>query len=153
MCVQNALQAAFSSHRDFFLQRSCRKEDDESYVVLLHSIDRNMRDKHNYKVTPGHVEGHIASMGFTVAPLKPAYRMKMGERLLDSHECLVTLVLSADMGGWLGADSSFKYCCPFFGDLEIEWLQRLLMTLVALGNKVWLWLPVASCMQYFPQYT
>jgi hypothetical protein len=134
--VQNALQAAFAAHRDFFLQRSCRKDDDDTYVVLLHSMDREAREKHNFRATPGNVEGRIASMGFTVAPLKPAYRLKHGDRLMDSHECLVTLVLSADIGGWLGAHSPMRYCFPFWSDLENSWLQRLLMTLVALGNKV-----------------
>ena len=82
------------------------------------------------------MEGRIASMGFTVAPLKPAYRLKVSDRLMDSHECLVTLVLSADIGGWLGSTSPLRYCFPFWSDLENSWLQRLLMTLVALGNKV-----------------
>lgn len=133
VCLQNALQDAFASHRDFFLQRCCRKDDDESYVVLLHSIDR---ETHKFKATPGNVEGRIASMGFTVAPLKPVYRHKMADRVMDSHECLVTLVLSADVGGWLGAHSPLSYCFPFWRDLENSWLQKLLMTLVALGNKV-----------------
>ena len=131
--MQNALQCAFASHRDFFLQRSCRKDDDDTYVVLLHSI---CRETHSFQATPGNVEGRIASMGFTVAPLKPAYRLKVSDRLMDSHECLVTLVLSADIGGWLGSTSPLRYCFPFWSDLENSWLQRLLMTLVALGNKV-----------------
>jgi START domain len=131
--VQNPLQGAFSSHREFFIQRSCRRDDDDSHVVLLHSVDR---EAHDFEATPGHVEGVIKSMGFTVAPLKPRYRRSASLPALDSHECLVTLVLSLDLGGWLGANSCLRYWLPFWSELEACWVQKLLMTLVALGNKV-----------------
>lgn len=146
--MQNALQATFVRRREFFLQLSVRRDDDDCYVVLLHSIPREQKG-HTFARTPGTVEGRIVSMGFTVAPLKLRYR-RTGSSAgggvdkaapaagggLSSPECLVTLVLSMDLGGWLGARTLLRYTLPFWSELQRGWVEALLMSLVALGNKV-----------------
>ena len=48
----------------------------------------------------------------------------------------MTLVLSMDLGGWLGARTLLRYTLPFWSELQRGWVEALLMSLVALGNKV-----------------
>lgn len=144
--MQSGFQAAFVRRREFFLQLSVRRDDDDCYVVLLHSIPAE-QEGHTFARTPGTVEGRIVSMGFTIAPLKPRYRRNSGSGgaadvgpprsgSLNSTECLVTLVLSIDLGGWLGARTLLRYTLPFWSELQRPWVEALLMSLVALGNKV-----------------
>lgn len=145
--MQSAFQAAFVRRREFFLQLSVRHDDDDCYVVLLHSIPAE-QEGHTFARTPGTVEGRIVSMGFTIAPLKPRYRRPGSSAggggdpwpaaagAAGSPECLVTLVLSMDLRGWLGARTLLRYTLPFWSELQRGWVESLLMSLVALGNKV-----------------
>eukprot|EP00892_Ulva_mutabilis_P002877 jgi/Ulvmu1/12590/UM092_0020.1 len=152
MAPPNSLQAVFVRRREFFLQLSVRRDDDDCYVVLLHSIPREQQGR-TFVRTPGTVEGRIVSMGFTIAPLKPRYRRAGSSAgggsgsgaaalpagaggALNSPECLVTLVLSMDLGGWLGARTLLRYTLPFWSELQRGWVEALLLSLVALGNKV-----------------
>ncbi len=87
----------------------------------------------------------MLAAGFTLAPLKAADDVEWrggggdgggspGFHGADSPECLVTLVLSVDFGGLLSRRS---WLWPIVGEaLSMPWLENLLMTVVALRDKV-----------------
>lgn len=143
--LQGPLQRLLARNRDLFLRPSVRRDADGTYVVLLQSIDRAAS---SLALTPGHVEATIPAMGFTISPLKREYlphraagasrgappaRVAAAEA---SPESLVTLVLSLDLGGWLGAARLACLPRPLRDALSRVWVEALLMTVIALANKV-----------------
>jgi hypothetical protein len=122
--------------RDVFLKVSCCCDDSGTSLVLFQSVDA---DAENLPRTLGHVEASIASMGFTIAPLKREHlRAEGGDTVRGggSRESLVTVVLSWDLGGGLSARSAWRHVVPCWQGLQWPWTEALLMTIVALANVV-----------------
>ena len=76
------------SPRELLIRRNSRRHEDGSYLVLLQS------EPTSDPPSPGHVRADLVYAGFTFAPL-------VGDMTGDGGECLVTMVLKADLGGWL----------------------------------------------------
>lgn len=75
----------------------------------------------------GHVRANLTYAGFTFAPLKGT----RGPH--DGQECLVTMVVKMDFGGWLDASTWGGY---FMESSRQAWIEHVLMTVVALRDKV-----------------
>ena len=81
----------------------------------------------------------VISAGWTLSPLQPEY---LAGR--PSHQCLVTLVLKLDLGGWLSSSSgSFMGSLleplmnTFLGSsMRNAFLQPLMMSVISLRDKV-----------------
>ena len=81
----------------------------------------------------------IAAAGYTICPLQQRYTVN-GE----SQECLVTLVLKLDLGGWLGDHSHMAWAlAPITQRLNANFVEQLLMSVVFLRDKVRGWLVTA----------
>ena len=80
----------------------------------------------------------VISAGWTLSPLQPEYLEGR-----PSHQCLVTLVLKLDLGGWLSSSSgSFvgSLLQPFMTTLlgssvRNAFLQPLMMSVISLRDK------------------
>ena len=74
----------------------------------------------------------MASAGFTIAPLSTKYQAAGG-----SQECLVTMVLKLDLGGWLSEQSRMGWLLrPFMHGIHSSYLEPMLMSVIALRDKV-----------------
>jgi len=100
-------------------------------AISLHDCSKSIRN---------HVCGfQVISAGWTMSPLQPEY---LNGR--TSHQCLVTLVLKLDLGGWLSSSSG-----SFMGSLleplmntslgrtvHNAFLQPLMMSVISLRDTV-----------------
>jgi len=74
----------------------------------------------------------MASAGFTIAPLSTKYQAAG-----VSQECLVTMVLKLDLGGWLSEQSRMGWLLrPFMHGIHSSYLEPMLMSVIALRDKV-----------------
>ena len=74
----------------------------------------------------------MASAGFTIAPLSSKYQAAG-----ISQECLVTMVLKLDLGGWLSEQSRMGWLLrPFMHGIHSSYLEPMLMSVIALRDKV-----------------
>ena len=70
--------------------------------------------------------------GFTIAPLLAKYRVAG-----VSPECLVTMVLKLDLGGWLSERSRMGWVLrPFMHGIHSSYLEPMLMSVISLRDKV-----------------
>lgn len=120
--------------RDMVLLRTWRQEVDGSYIVLYQSTQNDLKVP-NHSQRQGSTSGwsspvrsKIQAAGYTVAPLLPEYTMN-GE----SHECLVTLVVKVDLGGWLSQQGILG---QLVGGWKRPWLDPMILSVVALRDKV-----------------
>lgn len=82
----------------------------------------------------------VISAGWTLSPLQPEY-LEGGR---PSHQCLVTLVLKLDLGGWLTSSSGGLMAAllqpimlTFLGtSVRNAFLQPLMMSVISLRDKV-----------------
>lgn len=78
----------------------------------------------------------MASAGFTIAPLSTKYQAAG-----VSQECLVTMVLKLDLGGWLSEQSRMGWLLrPFMHGIHSSYLEPMLMSVIALRDKVCIFL-------------
>ena len=90
----------------------------------------------------------VISAGWTLSPLQPEY-LEGGR---PSHQCLVTLVVKLDLGGWLTSSSSSLMAAllqpimlTFLGTaVRNAFLQPLMMSVISLRDKVLLTPPPPS---------
>lgn len=81
----------------------------------------------------------IISAGWTLSPLQPEYTEGR-----PSHQCLVTLVLKLDLGGWLSTTSQSvlgsllePLMDTFIGrSVRNAFLQPLMLSVISLRDKV-----------------
>ncbi|CAD7698962.1 unnamed protein product, partial [Ostreobium quekettii] len=123
------------SPRDVVVQRTWRQEEEDgTYVVLLHSVDRHIavdqRDQMPslWSWLRAPVRAQVSAAGFTIAPLKDC-----GQK--QSPESLVTMVLKMDFGGSVSQNCILH---PIFDLLGIRyaWIESMLMTVVRLRDRV-----------------
>lgn len=77
----------------------------------------------------GPVEATVESAGYTIAPLHSKYRGAS-----QPAECLVTLVLKVDLGGWLsGSQPRFRSLRAAIGR---SWVEPMLLSVLALRDRV-----------------
>jgi len=82
----------------------------------------------------------MASAGFTIAPLSTKYQAAG-----VSQECLVTMVLKLDLGGWLSEQSRMGWLLrPFMHGIHSSYLEPMLMSVIALRDKVCACLPAPA---------
>ncbi|KAK2077069.1 hypothetical protein QBZ16_004702 [Prototheca wickerhamii] len=83
--------------REMVLLRTWRRDEDGTFIVLYQSTQhRSVPEKRGWGPrTP--VRLAVQAAGFTIAPLLPRFRQPGGE----SRECLLTMVIKADLGGAL----------------------------------------------------
>ena len=81
----------------------------------------------------------VISAGWTLSPLQPEYTEGR-----PSHQCLVTLVLKLDLGGWLSSSSGSvmgsllePLMNTFLGtSIRNAFLQPLMLSVISLRDKV-----------------
>lgn len=85
------------------------------------------------------VAATIESAGYTIAPLQPKFCMG-GD---TSPECLVTMVLRVDLGGWLGGDLQSHARNPASWAVQALrrravqwWVEPMLLSVLALRDRV-----------------
>ena len=131
--------------REVVALRTWRKEPDGTYILLYQSTThRKARQSdiagqggwRTYLPFPGQrtpVRAHLEAAGFTISPLLPQYCPGGG----PSQECLVTLVVKANVAGSLSPTSLLSRFAPVLADAA-RWkvLEPLLMSVVALRDRV-----------------
>lgn len=121
--------------RDMVTLRTWRKEPDGTFIVLYQSIThRKARESGpSWFSFTAPVRAKVEAAGFTIAPLLPEYVPGGG----PSQECLVTLVIKADLGGALADSSLSARLAPALTDAA-RWalLEPLLMSVVRLRDRV-----------------
>jgi hypothetical protein len=121
--------------RDFVGLRTWRKEPDGTYIVLYQSTThRKARVVKNGLLNPWRpVRAKIEAAGFTISPLLPQYVPGGG----PSQECLVTLVIKADLAGSLSPLGLLSKLTPAVAEAA-RWrvMSPLLLSVVALRDRV-----------------
>jgi len=118
--------------------RTWRREPDGTYIILYQSTNHRKARVARAGWMPwswrGTVRTHVEAAGFTIAPLLPQY-IPGGEGI--SQECLVTLVVKADMGGGLAEKGAISQMAPTVA-IAMQWvlLEPLLMSVVRLRDRV-----------------
>jgi Protein ENHANCED DISEASE RESISTANCE 2, C-terminal/START domain len=118
--------------REMVLLRTWRKDEDGTYIVLYQSTNHpSVRRAQGWGWrTPVRVK--VQAAGFTIAPLLPQYTIA-GE----SQESLVTLVLKADLGGFLsGASLGGRLATPVTGHAMRSMLEPVVASIVVLRDRV-----------------
>lgn len=125
------MMGLFFSPRQSVLQRTWRKDDDGTYVIVYQAVPED--DLYGASETRG-VRAHVIAAGFTIAPLKTEY---IHHKQQLSQESLVTLVVKADPGGWLTNSGIFSRLFPFlFSYVRMKIMEPLLMSLVLLRDRL-----------------
>ncbi|PRW45250.1 ENHANCED DISEASE RESISTANCE 2 isoform X2 isoform B [Chlorella sorokiniana] len=120
--------------REMCCVRSWRQDQDGTYIILYQSTNhRKARPARggllNWRAP---VRASVQAAGFTVAPLLPRYTGGG-----PSQECLVTLVMKIDLGGWLSQRSLLRRLGrPLAEPLMRAWLEPMLLSVVMLRDKV-----------------
>ncbi|KAI7837930.1 hypothetical protein COHA_008236 [Chlorella ohadii] len=120
--------------REMCCIRSWRQDQDGTYIILYQSTNhrkaRPARGGLLHWRAP--VRASVQAAGFTVAPLLPRYTGGG-----PSQECLVTLVMKIDLGGWLSQHSLLRRLGrPLAEPLMRAWLEPMLLSVVMLRDKV-----------------
>lgn len=92
--------ASLCSPREMVLLRTWRKDIDGTYIVLYQSTNHRSVRKSAGWSWRNPVRANVQAAGFTIAPLLPQYYSGT-----QSPESLVTMVLKADLGGFLSQSS------------------------------------------------
>lgn len=129
--LSNMMGGFFFSPRESVLQRTWRKDDDGTYVIVYQAVPED--DLYGASETHG-VRANVIAAGFTIAPLRNEY-IHHEEQL--SQESLVTLVVKADAGGWLTNNGIFSRLFPFlFAYVRMKVMEPLLMSLILLRDRL-----------------
>ena len=124
--------ASLCAPREIVLLRTWRKDVDGTYIILYQSTNhRSMRKVKGWgwKVP---VRANVQAAGFTISPLLPQYITGK-----ESSESLVTMVLKADLGGYLSPTSVFgRYLQPLTDHAVRGMLEPIVTSLVVLRDHV-----------------
>lgn len=115
------------------LLRTWRRDEDGTYIVLYQSTThRSVRGATGWAWRRP-VRVQVKAAGFTIAPLLPKYTAA-GE----SEESLVTLVLKADLGGWLSDSGGLvsRLLSPLSGPAMYSMLEPVVTSIVVLRDCV-----------------
>lgn len=117
----------FCAPREMVLLRTWRKDEDGTYIVLYQSTSHASVP---IKTSPVRVQ--VQAAGFTIAPLLPQYTEGR-----ESQEALVTLVLKADLGGFLSNSNIIgKLLAPVSGPAIRSILEPVVSSIVTLRDRV-----------------
>lgn len=132
----NPMYTWLCSPREMVALRTWRKEPDGTYIILLQSSNhRKARQTTRSSWLPwkSSVRARVEAAGFTVSPLLPQYVPGGGA----SQECLVTLVIKADLAGGLSPGGIISKIAPMAVDAaRWSFLEPLLMSVVMLRDRV-----------------
>jgi hypothetical protein len=90
----------------------------------------------------------VVAAGFTIAPLQKQY-VRDGA----VQECLVTMVLKLDLGGWLAEGATLSFVArPLVHAMRDAFVEPMLMALISLRDQVCgkLCTPPHDCSSSFP---
>ena len=118
-----------ASPRDLVVARTWRLDDDGTYVLLYQSTDHPAAPPLQW----GPVRGRVLAAGITISPLAARF-CPPGGPPSASPECLVTLVLNVDPGGWLSPASWLGRCLP--GWARLAWAEPFVLSVIALRDRV-----------------
>lgn len=115
------------------LLRTWRKDEDGTYIVLYQSTTHSsVPIKTSASVWHSPVRVQVQAAGFTIAPLLPQYTEGR-----ESQESLVTLVLKADLGGFLSNSNIMgKLLAPVSGPAMRSILEPVVSSIVTLRDRV-----------------
>jgi len=114
------------------LLRTWRKDEDGTYIVLYQSTNHMAARRATGWGWRRPVRVQVQAAGFTIAPLLPQYTVS-GE----SQESLVTLVLKADLGGFLsGSTIAGRLLSPLAGGVMRSMLEPVVTSIVVLRDRV-----------------
>eukprot|EP00891_Asterochloris_glomerata_P006240 jgi/Astpho2/6240/fgenesh1_pg.00088_%23_51_t len=135
MFPSGGLAGKVCAPREMVVEQTWREEEDGTVIVLFHTT-RHRYAREAPRTWFGSwwqpVRAQIAAAGYTICPLQQRYTVN-GE----SQECLVTLVLKLDLGGWLGDHSRMAWAlAPITQRLNANFVEQLLMSVVFLRDKV-----------------
>ena len=120
--------------REMVLLRTWRKDEDGTYIVLYQSTNHPAVRRTESWSWRAPVRAKVQAAGFTIAPLLPQYTSSTGGQ---SQECLVTLVLKADLGGALsGATLAGRLLTPFASHALRGMLEPVVASIVVLRDRV-----------------
>mmetsp|Transcript_385 Transcript_385/g.1136 ORF Transcript_385/g.1136 Transcript_385/m.1136 type:complete len:996 (+) Transcript_385:518-3505(+) len=127
----------FCAPRDAVVEQHWRQEEDGTFVVFMHSV------KHHAARPPPRrwfswyrpIRAQIVACTYSVAPLQP-------KNAGGPPECLVTMLLKARLGGWLGdglPQRPTRLCQvlrPLLNALHGAYLDPLLLSVITLRDSV-----------------
>jgi hypothetical protein len=115
------------------LLRTWRKDEDGTYIVLYQSTTHSsVPIKTSASMWHSPVRVQVQAAGFTIAPLLPQYTEGR-----ESQESLVTLVLKADLGGFLSNSNIMgKLLAPVSGPAIRSILEPVVSSIVTLRDRV-----------------
>ncbi|KAI3426288.1 hypothetical protein D9Q98_008661 [Chlorella vulgaris] len=120
--------------RELVMLRSWRQDADGTYIVLYQSTNHRKAKpaKTGLFSWRAPVRAHVQAAGFTVSPLLPRYTDGG-----PSKECLVTLVMKVDLGGWLSHSGLVLRLGRSLSEPILRaWLEPMLLSVVILRDKV-----------------
>ncbi|KAK9823769.1 hypothetical protein WJX72_005371 [[Myrmecia] bisecta] len=120
--------------REVVVQQTWREDDDGTFIVLMRSTKhRKAREPSAGWLGYQPIRAQVAAAGFTIAPLRPRFLSSSG----SSNECLVTMVLKLDLGGWLSEASRVGWLlAPLAKRAVNSFLEPMLMSVISLRDKV-----------------
>ncbi|KAL3133701.1 hypothetical protein ABBQ32_008199 [Trebouxia sp. C0010 RCD-2024] len=133
--------SALVAPREMVVEQSWRQEENGVYLVMSSSKDHPAvpvaEAPWYHWFSP--VRAQVISAGWTLSPLQPEYLEGR-----PSHQCLVTLVLKLDLGGWLSSGTGTFMAAllgpfmsnPLGASVRNAFLQPLLMSVISLRDKV-----------------
>lgn len=128
------LIGALCAPREAVMLRTWRRDEDGTFIVLYQSTKhRNARPSSDGWGWKRPVTVDVTAAGFTIAPLLPRYIPKGAE----SPECLVTLVLKADLGGFLNERGLFsRMMGPIAQHAQRSLLEPVVTSIIILRDTV-----------------
>jgi hypothetical protein len=143
------LTGAFVAPREMVLLRTWRQDEDGTYIVLYQSTKHRAARPVGGWGWKSAVRAEVPAAGFTVAPLLPKYvptttagghgesSSSASAASADSPECLVTLVLKADLKGLLSEQGLMaKLLTPLAWQAQRSLLEPVVTSIIILRDTV-----------------
>lgn len=138
---------AFVAPREMVLLRTWRQDEDGTYIVLYQSTKHRAARPVGGWGWKRAVRAEVPAAGFTVAPLLPRYvptnvttngaAGSSSSASVDSPECLVTLVLKADLKGLLSEHGLMtKLLSPLAWQAQRSLLEPVVTSIIILRDTV-----------------
>jgi hypothetical protein len=129
----NVLGYIFSP-REAVLLRTWRRDEEGTYVIVYQAATEYAIENRSGN---GSVQAHSIAAGFTIAPLRQEYAQQDVYDPAESPESLVTLVVKADLGGFMANSGIMSRFMPrAHAYLRMRLTQPLIMSLILLRDRL-----------------
>ena len=129
----NVLGYIFSP-REAVLLRTWRRDEEGTYVIVYQAATEYTIENHSKN---GSVQADSIAAGFTIAPLRQEYAQQEVYDPAESPESLVTLVVKADLGGYMSNSGIMSRFMPrAHAYLRMRLTQPLIMSLILLRDRL-----------------